>query len=270
MSETCKVLFLPDHITARVEKGASLLEAARACGLMLSGYCGGNGTCGKCVVEIIEGQPSGTHLACRIHVTGDMRVRIPEEGAHHILTDANSAAADFRPSLRCRFIKAPQRAIGDSRSEWELLTDALGKDTLATLPTLASLNDIGDAYALLYGSELLQLTKTQPTYHMAAYDIGTTSIVCYLLDGKSGQELAVSSMLNPQAAFGADVISRARYALEHGGNSLQHAVIEAMNRLLMEACERAGVLPDTVYLIDPRPWARSAPPRCRCSMLVCP
>lgn len=249
MSEACKVLFLPDHITARVEKGASLLEAARACGLMLSGYCGGNGTCGKCAVEVIGGEPSGIQLACQIRIAGDMRVRIPEEGAHHILTDANHAATSFLPSLACRFVKAPQRAIGDCRSEWELLQDALGASVTATLPVLASLSDIGDAYALLYGDALLQLTQTQPLYHMAAFDIGTTSIVCYLLDGQSGRDLAVSSMLNPQAAFGADVISRARYALEHGGNDLQRTVVEAMNRLLLEACEQANVLPDAVCLI---------------------
>lgn len=249
MTQTFQVLFLPDHITTRVNEGTSLLDAARACGLMLSGYCGGNGTCGKCAVEVLEGETPGIQLACKLRVTSDLRVRIPEAGAHHILTGGSGATGGFTPSLSCRFIKAPQRAIGDCRSEWELLEDALGTQVTAALPVLASLGGIGDAFALLYGNELLALSGEKPLYHMAAFDIGTTSIVCYLLDGQSGAELAVSSMLNPQAAFGADVISRARYALEHGGNDLQHAVMEAMNRLLQEACEQAGVSPDAVCLI---------------------
>lgn len=249
MPETFQVQFLPDHITARVQKGTSLLEAARACGLTLSGYCGGNGTCGKCTVEVLDGETPGLQLACAFQVTGDTRVRIPEAGKQHILTAASSKAEGFRPSLSCRFIKAPQRAIGDCRSEWELFQDALGMAARASLPVLASLSGLNDAYALLYGDELLQPSSEPPTYHMAAFDIGTTSIVCYLLDGQSGAELAVSSMLNPQAAFGADVISRARYALEHGGNDLQQAVVEAMNRLLRQACAQAGVSPVAVYLI---------------------
>ena len=48
--------------------------------------------------------------------------------------------------------------------------------------------------------------------YLIAIDIGTTTVVCFLLSPK-GTELAVESMLNPQAPFGADVISRIQQAL---------------------------------------------------------
>ncbi|NLD04829.1 MAG: 2Fe-2S iron-sulfur cluster binding domain-containing protein, partial [Synergistaceae bacterium] len=44
-----------------------------------------------------------------------------------------------------------------------------------------------------------------------AVDIGTTTIVAYLVDLCTGMTLAASSAINPQTSFGADVISRISY-----------------------------------------------------------
>jgi uncharacterized 2Fe-2S/4Fe-4S cluster protein (DUF4445 family) len=62
-----------------------------------------------------------------------------------------------------------------------------------------------------------------------AFDFGTTTIVCYLLDAKSGEQIAVGGMQNPSfRPYGADVIARANYAL-HGRptQTLQACIIEA-------------------------------------------
>ncbi len=82
----------------------------------------------------------------------------------------------------------------------------------------------------------------------AAFDLGTTTIVCYLLDAKSGEELAVQSAQNPQASFGADVIARASYALDHGGEALQKSALSALNNLLRSACSAAGRTAEQVVL----------------------
>ena len=50
--------------------------------------------------------------------------------------------------------------------------------------------------------------------YVLACDIGTTTVVVYLLDGHTGALLARSSAMNPQSQFGADVISRIQHALE--------------------------------------------------------
>ncbi|MGA2963570.1 MAG: ASKHA domain-containing protein, partial [Candidatus Korobacteraceae bacterium] len=47
-----------------------------------------------------------------------------------------------------------------------------------------------------------------------AIDLGTTTIVAQLLDLESGKLLGLRSALNPQAAHGADLISRVRFALD--------------------------------------------------------
>ena len=51
---------------------------------------------------------------------------------------------------------------------------------------------------------------------LSAVDIGSTSVVAYLLDGTNGELLGTKSILNPQRQFGADVVSRCSYALNNG------------------------------------------------------
>jgi len=75
-----------------------------------------------------------------------------------------------------------------------------------------------------------------------AVDIGTTTIVAYLVDLGTGMTLAASSAINPQTSFGADVISRISYI----GNDpeklseLQRAVTKQINSLIKEVFSKTG------------------------------
>ena len=82
--------------------------------------------------------------------------------------------------------------------------------------------------------------------YVLAFDIGTTTVVAYLLDGHSGNLLARGSVMNPQSQFGADVISRIQYAMEEGGEKLSDAICRAMEDLAETVCREAGILPDAV------------------------
>lgn len=85
---------------------------------------------------------------------------------------------------------------------------------------------------------------------LLAFDIGTTSVVCVLLDGKTGRELAQSSMLNPQVAYGADVITRIQQAV-HGKLALLTQLIRhAMTDLIQTVCDDAGVSPQKVGVVS--------------------
>ena len=50
------VLFEPDNVSIRVDKGANLLEAALEAGEHINATCGGQGVCGKCRVMIRAGE----------------------------------------------------------------------------------------------------------------------------------------------------------------------------------------------------------------------
>ena len=84
--------------------------------------------------------------------------------------------------------------------------------------------------------------------YAAAFDIGTTSVVCYILSLKDGTEKAKASMLNPQCEYGADVISRADYAINNGVQELTDCIRKALNELISEACDEAGISSEDIYV----------------------
>ena len=85
----------------------------------------------------------------------------------------------------------------------------------------------------------------------ACFDLGTTTIVCYLLDAKNGGQIASAACQNPQSAYGADVIARADYALSSGHpEELKRIVTAALNELIRTAAEKAGRTPEHVSLIS--------------------
>ena len=67
-----------------------------------------------------------------------------------------------------------------------------------------------------------------------AIDIGTTTIVLYLVDLLSGSIIGTRSVMNPQSKFGADVISRINYCAQNpdGLKKLQHEVLNSINTQL--------------------------------------
>lgn len=67
----------------------------------------------------------------------------------------------------------------------------------------------------------------------AAFDIGTTSIAGYLMDGQTGATLATASALNPQSSHGADLITRIQYALDGHLDELSSSVWNCMSDLIL-------------------------------------
>ena len=79
-----------------------------------------------------------------------------------------------------------------------------------------------------------------------ALDIGTTTLVAYLLDGKNGTLLAKSSALNPQRQYGADVISRIQYALQKDTQVLKDVVCTKLSKLAVETARKAKMAPEQI------------------------
>lgn len=91
MMKEYSVTILPENLTVQVPGGTNLLMAAKKAGVDIESPCGGNGTCGKCAVKVVEGDPGTvdvSHLpeelkemglvpACMVKVNGDMAVEVP-------------------------------------------------------------------------------------------------------------------------------------------------------------------------------------------------
>jgi len=76
-----------------------------------------------------------------------------------------------------------------------------------------------------------------------AIDVGTTTVVAQLVHLKSGNVLGVTGTHNLQAHYGEDVISRMIFACnrEQGLNTLQEAIVKAINNLIRTLADEKGI-----------------------------
>lgn len=120
----------------------------------------------------------------------------------------------------------------------------IDRDMTVTIPVKSGL------HVLQSGISIQQQMDPLKEGYLLAFDIGTTSVVCFLLDGQNGAELAKSSILNPQTAFGADVISRIQAALR--GELVQETKVirDGMTSLIKQVCEAANVDPAQIGVVS--------------------
>jgi uncharacterized 2Fe-2S/4Fe-4S cluster protein (DUF4445 family) len=89
------ITFEPEGRQISVHRGASLLEAAGMAGIVLNTFCGGRGTCKKCLVRL---EPSGREvLACQYFINDNLTVTIPQESRlfeHQILESGISPTTE--------------------------------------------------------------------------------------------------------------------------------------------------------------------------------
>jgi len=251
-------------------------------GVHVESICGGRGTCGKCRVSIRtesaaisevtsaelkklkpEGLGAGLRLSCQIRVDGDAVITIPFEtqmGKQRILVEGVQKALIVDPLLRRVVIQTPRHDLGDHRSDLERFIERLqavegARPFRVDLPALTKLPEVhrsksDQSTVFLLNDEVLDVV---PMPHAEAFgigiDIGTTTLVAYLLDLQTGKIIATGSAMNPQIVYGDDVMSRATYAMEHadGPQKLREAVIGGLNEIVQEACRRAQVDPRTAY-----------------------
>jgi len=81
-----------------------------------------------------------------------------------------------------------------------------------------------------------------------AIDLGTTTVVAYLMDLQTGVQLAQAATLNPQIAFGEDVMSRIDFATraESGGAALRERILSCIDELVMQLLTIAAMSPKVV------------------------
>ena len=86
-----------------------------------------------------------------------------------------------------------------------------------------------------------------------AVDLGTTTLVAQLLDLGTGRVLAVQTALNPQAAYGSDVMSRIQFGLEDQGHAkltdlIRRSIGDLISRLLASV-KLAEAAPSSVVVV---------------------
>lgn len=105
---------------------------------------------------------------------------------------------------------------------------------------------VGGANRILTESLGVHVTPDGENRYCLAFDIGTTTVVCFLLDGHTGELLAQDSTMNPQLQFGADVISRIQTVLDSGPEELSACIRKALAALTKNVCRKAGIHPEDI------------------------
>jgi len=275
------VTFQPSGKTVYVLEGTRLLEAAGVADIVLDVPCGGEGVCGKCRVvvsgdtlppppaeltpaeiEALETEEieAGVRLACQASVSGPMTVEVPETSLlaarHKILVRAEGTApAAVDPAVRKRYVELSPPDRGDDEPDLIRLEKAIGPfdvdlELLRELPgRLRETNFRGTAVQVDGRLIDFEPGETEAERFAVAVDLGTTTLVGALLDLGTGNELAVTSRLNPQTRFGDDVLSRILHARQEadGLDQLHRAVTGAVDEMVGELTRQAGIERERIY-----------------------
>lgn len=218
------------------EAGGSLLEILLAQKIFVDNPCNGKGVCGKCRVRILSGDVpevceterkllreeewrAGIRLSCLVRPECDLEIELlTKDREGKVLTGGYVPEFSFAPDVRKQSVESGQQTEIFYRGE------VIGQEE-------------GDTSDVLYG---------------VAIDIGTTTVVCSLIDMISGKELANASMINAQKHFGLDVLTRITYELEHpkdGVHKLQTAIVRSINAMIGELCVQACISRKDIYEI---------------------
>jgi uncharacterized 2Fe-2S/4Fe-4S cluster protein (DUF4445 family) len=262
------------QVTVDVPDACLITEAAEAAGLVLNTSCGGHGTCGGCAVDLVEGtfQRDGLTiriglgdspkrvLGCQTRILSDTwRVRVPKrslvQAGEQIVVDFDlSTRFAHNPAVRKIAMTLPPATLEDSAGDFERITRHLsglnGFDRIRpALPVLRALPSVmtESGFALTAtlartadGWEAIDVEPgdTSRSLYGVAVDLGTTTVVCSLVDLIQGRIVDTASCFNQQIQRGEDVSSRIVYSQQPQGLAeLQRlAVGDSINRLVKLLC----------------------------------
>lgn len=274
-----KILFLPGKKTARFEAGTTFRDAALELGIIIESTCAGLGTCAKCKVNIKDGVTppavvetqlltppelaKGVRLSCQARLTGDSVCIVPQESltfGDQIMTEGKTGRFTLNPDLKKIPVVVPPAELGEKYFDFEKFLAQLQRNGLQIsryrLQAVRKIAGLLRSHnyqitAVVDQGHLLTIEAgdTAATLYGVAFDIGTTTVAAKLLNLHSGETAAVASALNPQRAYGADVIARINYFVEHpGGLELLHRlIIKQMNELLAQLCASAAIQAENIY-----------------------
>ncbi|HEY6010295.1 MAG TPA: 2Fe-2S iron-sulfur cluster-binding protein [Nitrospirota bacterium] len=222
----------------------------------------------------------GYVLACLSKVKSDLVVEIPPESRmqakHKIATGAKTeellrhmeAAGGCLESRISRvYLELKTPTIDDNIPDFERLRRCLdhhGYDAshlhmnhlvLKKLSRVLREGNWKVTVSVFKVSAVLEVLDIYPgdatrTRYGAAVDIGTTTVVVYLVDMSNGHIIGTASTYNSQVKCGDDVITRIVYATERNGlRELQDLAVGNINTLLSELAEKNNVPPGMIDYI---------------------
>lgn len=198
------------NIDSKTTDKTTILEYCRSHGIAgIETPCGGKGTCGKCKVTVTKPYYKEV-LACRTRICDGMEI-----------------------------IVGRKENTGTKEDSMVVLTNGGNVSE--------KLNEHVNRNVVLKEETVNESEKVESNAGtLAACDIGTTTVVCYLIDKETGQIISTRSSANPQRSFGADVLSRIEAAgrieasSEPGLKIMQTQIVSLLNGFISEMLTECG------------------------------
>jgi len=161
------IVFTPSGKRGRFPVGTPVLQAARALGVDIDSVCGGRAICGRCQVNVGEGEFAkhgitstashvsgltkveerydkirglgpGRRLSCQTQILGDLVIDVPPESQVHkqvVRKEADTRAIELDPATRLCFIEVEEpdmhKPSSDLERVYKALKDQWGVDNLS-------------------------------------------------------------------------------------------------------------------------------------------
>jgi uncharacterized 2Fe-2S/4Fe-4S cluster protein (DUF4445 family) len=210
--------------STRAADGTSLFDCAEGLGIQVPTSCRKQGKCKECIVEVAEGAEELSertelegHLKGNFRLSCQARVRLAGESA--CPTTAIRCHTMRRANLRIE-----RHAYGLPLGRPAALDPAVTRD---------------GGRILLDGEEI---DCREGPIHGIAMDLGTTTIVLRLFDLETGEQIADTSLENPQRFGGSDVMARISFDGAHRG-----LLMRTLAGYLTRAIEELPVDPRSIY-----------------------
>jgi len=268
----CRIDFKPMSKNGKCRDDQSLLDCAHQSGVDMVSICGGHGRGNCCKVRVLEGAVSeptanevkafspqelkeGWRLACQTYPRDDLELLVPP-GSMTTMQRLQVEGFDIDvapdPAVQAYNIRLPVPSMSDLQADAERILGELRNQgvncSTIDIETLRNVSPLlrawnWEAKVFVRGNEVVASRQLG-----LAVDLGSTKIAAYLMDLENGKTLAAKGAMNPQFAYGDDIVSRLSFVLEKkgGGKLMQKLVIDELNKLLFELCDEVGTLPGEI------------------------
>ncbi len=169
------------------------------------------------------------------------------------------------PVLKRLHLKLPFPALGDNRSHEKRLRDELTSivstrpfiplEVLQRLPECLYAANYNVQVALIKAECGWQVASCIPRDKNASFlglaiDLGSTSVVFYLINFLTGEIITTASYENPQRAHGEDILERIIFATQGGLKTLQEEVIQLINKAIDDFSKEYSFSKEDLYYIS--------------------
>ncbi|MGE0118966.1 MAG: ASKHA domain-containing protein [Dongiaceae bacterium] len=205
------IVFMPSGKRGRFPLGTPVLKAARSLGVDIDSVCGGRGICGRCQVEVSEGEfaklgltskaanlsafgaveqryadrrglKEGRRLSCSTLLQGDIVIDVPPDSQVHkqvVRKRAEMRAIELDPVVRLHYVEVIEPNMHDPSGDLQRLMQALeaqwgltGLDCdLRVIQHLQKALRQGDWTVTVAVHHGKQITAVWPGFHDKAYGL---------------------------------------------------------------------------------------------------